>query len=288
VIEKRYAWEFPRKESVHLVVVGAGGTGSQVIVHLARLAWHYSELFGTKTTMAIYDPDEVERKNIGRQGFSERDVGQNKAVVMSERINMWLGMSSVAYPQKLAHRHCDIAHDYGSINVIVGCVDGVEGREEMERVIRRSEHSFNAVWIDSGNGLYSGQVAIGTDPECSIPVKLDSVSGVAAKIPAPSIQLPELMVKQEVSTNEGVGCADVAVTGAQSVMINSAMASVVGRYVSQVYEGRVDTLRTYVNLDPVTAVSVDVTEKEMRKYYGRKVNVVGVGEPDPESPVDNW
>ncbi len=60
-------------------LIGAGGTGSQVLTNLARLDVTLRVLNHPGLFVTVYDPDVVTESNIGRQLFSSSDIGLNKA-----------------------------------------------------------------------------------------------------------------------------------------------------------------------------------------------------------------
>ena len=62
-------------------VIGVGGTGSLLARDLPKL------LTDTRNRMCLVDGDMVEKKNIVRQGYQRQDVGDNKAVALSRKIN---------------------------------------------------------------------------------------------------------------------------------------------------------------------------------------------------------
>ena len=68
-------------------VVGVGGTGSLLARDLPKL------LTNTSHRMMLIDNDIVERKNIVRQGYQEQDVGDNKAIALSRKINSLYNMN---------------------------------------------------------------------------------------------------------------------------------------------------------------------------------------------------
>lgn len=72
---------------VSVIVIGAGGTGSQVITSLARMDRALQALGHPGLYVTVYDPDAVSESNIGRQLFSEPEIGLNKAVALVTRIN---------------------------------------------------------------------------------------------------------------------------------------------------------------------------------------------------------
>jgi|TARA_B100001939_G_C16920523_1_gene609105 molybdopterin/thiamine biosynthesis adenylyltransferase len=59
-----------------IMIIGAGGIGSFLTEFLQRLGYR----------ITLWDDDGVERKNIGYQNFNVRDIGENKATTMAEKI----------------------------------------------------------------------------------------------------------------------------------------------------------------------------------------------------------
>lgn len=72
-------------------LIGAGGTGSQVLTCLARLDITLRGLGHPGLFVTLYDPDIVTESNIGRQLFSPSDMGLNKAQCLITRINNFFG-----------------------------------------------------------------------------------------------------------------------------------------------------------------------------------------------------
>ena len=64
---------------VTIHVAGAGGTGSQVITNLARMNVALQALGHPGLHVTVFDPDIITEANIGRQLFSEMELGQGKA-----------------------------------------------------------------------------------------------------------------------------------------------------------------------------------------------------------------
>lgn len=63
---------------VTVLVAGAGGTGSQVITSLARMSVALQALGHPGLHLTAFDPDTVTEANIGRQLFSETELGLNQ------------------------------------------------------------------------------------------------------------------------------------------------------------------------------------------------------------------
>ena len=83
------------RHPVTVNVIGAGGTGSQVVTSLARMDTALRKLGHPGLFVRVYDPDTVGESNIGRQLFSEADLGLNKAQCLVTRINRFFGNVSL-------------------------------------------------------------------------------------------------------------------------------------------------------------------------------------------------
>ena len=82
--------------SVTIHVAGAGGTGSQVIANLARMNVALQALGHPGLHVTVFDPDIITEANIGRQLFSEADLGQGKATAAVTRVNRFFGTTWTA------------------------------------------------------------------------------------------------------------------------------------------------------------------------------------------------
>jgi hypothetical protein len=109
----------PRYAIEHVVVVGLGGTGSQLARTIARIIYDMYQNGLHTPSILFVDPDRVEEKNVGRQMFTAADVGEFKAELLTRRFNAALGLD-IAWdaapfsPEKHGSR-------YGTL--LVGCVD---------------------------------------------------------------------------------------------------------------------------------------------------------------------
>lgn len=152
--------ESVRKSSqpVSVLVVGAGGNGSAVFLHLPYLhqalrVWGHG---GLNVTMA--DGDLVSETNCVRQPFAAADVGLNKAVVLVNRVNLFWGLHWHAFPQ---HFRRDLLKDQGTHpQIIISCVDTRAAREAIAHAVTRPSNR-TAYWLDLGNNATSGQYVLG-------------------------------------------------------------------------------------------------------------------------------
>ena len=90
------------KRSVHVVVVGCGGTGSAIASGLPYL--HQSMLAtghpgGLDVT--LIDGDRISATNCVRQPFSEGEIGLFKSVVLVRRLNLFWNLEWKAVPKHL-------------------------------------------------------------------------------------------------------------------------------------------------------------------------------------------
>ena len=140
---------------VYIELVGAGATGSLILAGLVRLHMAIKEL-GHPYGMAVrcWDPDTVSAANIGRQLFSEQEIGQNKAVTLISRYNYHFGLEWFAVPKKFLP-----SKNYESGNVVV--ISAVDTRKSRASINAGLKQYYNEYLIDSGCGKDFGQVCIG-------------------------------------------------------------------------------------------------------------------------------
>lgn len=139
---------------VRVTVVGAGGTGSTMLMGLAQLHLAMRALgHPGGLDVTVFDGDTVSQSNIGRQMFYPSDVGQFKAIVLVNRINLSLGVdwkAKVAMLDEGSRVECDL---------VIGCVDTRKARKAIASAA--ASNSGEVYWLDIGNRLDDGQVILG-------------------------------------------------------------------------------------------------------------------------------
>ena len=140
--------------------IGAGGTGSAIVMGLPYLdqamrVWGHR--YGLEVVMM--DADTVSETNCVRQPFSVSDIGQNKATVLINRINMFWGTSWSAVPSHFHERSFDRINDRCP-DLVIGCVDTRAARKAIEGSFSRAL-SRTCYWLDLGNNAASGQYVLG-------------------------------------------------------------------------------------------------------------------------------
>lgn len=178
----------------HIVINGCGGTGGWFIPKLGKILRDAAQKqkLGDKLSVLFCDGDTVSYKNIIRQNFIERDIGENKAKVLANRysvlfpdcveigyIDKYVSHSNIieAYPAVLRDKFVDInkispfeyVSQSGGIGrvknefvLIFNFVDNAISR----RIIHSAAHLCSQrngyrtyLVIDAGNNLYNGQVS---------------------------------------------------------------------------------------------------------------------------------
>lgn len=209
------------QHSITIHLIGAGGTGSQVLEALARMDSALTRLGHPGLHVTAFDADEVSESNIGRQLFSPSDVGLNKAVCLITRINQFFGLDWVAIPEM----YSDGAP---SANITISCVDNVKSRLAIHKHLKEITHISDIYekpiyWLDFGNTQNTGQAILGTISTIKQPKKKLNTQGnlpticdmfdltqVNERDSGPSCSVAEALRKQDLfinSTLAQAGCA---------------------------------------------------------------------------------
>lgn len=113
--------------SLAIAIVGCSGTGSIVAEQLARL--------GVRK-LVLVDPDRVEEKNLNRIVNARKEdaaLRRHKVRVLAKAIaRIGLGQEIVPLPINLCTREAVLA--VAECDVVIGCMDGVEGRHLLNRL----------------------------------------------------------------------------------------------------------------------------------------------------------
>lgn len=201
------------KHRVTVALVGAGGTGSQVLNGLARMDYALYKLGHPGLNVTVYDYDTVSEANIGRQLFTVDDIGRNKAEILTTRINSFFGTD---WDAKAKHY---IPDEDNRSNIIITCVDNVQSRIGIGKNARKhvgfQDERRAFYWLDFGNQLDRGQVVLGalrevkqpesekyeTMPRLKCVDELFDLSAVNDADSGPSCSLAEALRKQDLFIN---------------------------------------------------------------------------------------
>jgi PRTRC genetic system ThiF family protein len=246
----------PNTQISTITIVGCGGTGAAVARSVARMVYDMREARMHTPQVVLIDPDMVESTNIGRQMFTQADLGQPKALVLMRRFNLALGLSMSAICEAVdAERHFE---RWG--NLIVGCVDNHLARRELAKV-------SGAIWCDSGNHASTGQVVIGnTGDRALVSRQLDGRDGKIGYLPHAGLLFPALLEPDaEAVPQPGLSCAELVAARSQELTINDWMSVATAQYIYKLLHRQpITSFATFISSDGMSVRSVPITPDEIR------------------------
>lgn len=214
------------RHPVSVFVIGAGGTGSQVVTNLARMDIALRALGHPGLYVTVFDPDTVSEANIGRQLFSESEIGLNKAVALVTRINRFFDHSWMAKNRRYPLRATDKPDNGKLANIIITCTDNTRSRLDLWRFLKkhRSISTDNEktplYWMDFGNAQSTGQVLVGTiRNKITQPVSKEYLA-----IPGMNTVTEEVSYSMLRDTDSGPSCSLAEALRKQDLFINSMLA----------------------------------------------------------------
>jgi len=207
-------------------LIGAGGTGGQVLTAVARMNHALNALGHAGLFVRIFDNDTVDAANLGRQLFTTAELGLHKSVALINRINRFFGTNwraeTIRY-DKASLKDRDLA----SATITISCVDTVDARYEIAGILKYLTDKYGGrnrvqYWMDFGNSRSSGQVILST---------LEKIKQPASKLYRPIEELPLLTdeFKELLSASEQAdhtpSCSLAEALTRQDLFINSALAN---------------------------------------------------------------
>jgi PRTRC genetic system ThiF family protein len=148
-------------QRVRIALAGVGGNGAQMLHCLARLDIAVRELgHPGGLYVSAFDPDNISEANIGRQIWFPGDVGENKAIVAVERINMAYGLDWMAIPMRYDTK---VNRDWRNCDILISCVDTRSARAQFHRYIAQGQGPAH-YWLDLGNEEQVGNCVLGEIP----------------------------------------------------------------------------------------------------------------------------
>src|ERR1700744_6550683 len=108
-------------------LIGAGGTGSQVLTALARMNQALIALNHPGLMVRVFDDDKVERSNLARQLFTTAEIGLFKSVALINRINRFFGTNWKAETERYG-KNSYKENETAWATITLSCVDTVNAR----------------------------------------------------------------------------------------------------------------------------------------------------------------
>ncbi len=192
------------ENTVNIALVGCGGSGSQILSGLSKINYAIQHLGHKEINVTVYDPDTVSTANVGRQNFNPADIGQNKAVLLTHRANLFYGTNWKAVPALFNPND----YDFRTYDIIICCVDKAQFRADL---VKASESIYDAgMLLDMGNGATDGQVIFGHLGKINKGLRLPNVFDYYPELDGmedddePSCSMEESLSKQDLFVNTGV------------------------------------------------------------------------------------
>ena len=252
----------------NIVLVGAGGTGSHSVPHLARMMALPGLLSKRIASLTIVDHDRVESDNVGRQLFIQPDIGRFKAQVLAERYSKAYGVSIAFFNQKVIRGMIrpDGLIPTGSFRrptLILGAVDNPRGRRAIYAAVKQHHGPRKALyWFDAGNGFDRGQVAWGNT------VNFKKIQGELGRplveyVPYPPALFPNLI---QDAPRPGLSCAQAIRAGEQGLHINAQMAVVLAEMIRKFLLGQLDVHYSVIDFHKMRMISQPLTTRWLEAF----------------------
>ena len=233
------------KVTVHLV--GAGGTGSQMLTCLARINESLVALGHPGLHVRCFDADVVTEANKGRQLFSESDILLNKALVLINRVNRFFGYEWEAHGREFTGNE--------KANITITCIDTAAGRLDIGSNLTKKSNlpkePFERpyYWMDLGNTQKTGQIVLGTLQPIKQPNFGNNNQKTAASLPTVTKKFFKELKKVN-EKNQGPSCSLAEALQKQDLFINSTLAQLGANILWKLFrEGVITHHGVYLNLE---------------------------------------
>jgi len=210
-------------------LIGAGGTGSQVLTALARMNHALTELNHPGLFVRLWDEDVITEANLGRQLFAESELELYKSVALINRVNRFFGTNWKAETQKFEKDDLGKLKSNMKSEIYISCVDNVKSRFDIAEILNELKidkiHYRNQCkyWIDFGNSQFTGQVLLSSIGNIKQPnsEKYETVDN----LPFITDEFGELLKISEAEDNTP-SCSLAEALEKQDLFINSALAQI--------------------------------------------------------------
>ncbi|MFD2145748.1 PRTRC system ThiF family protein [Mucilaginibacter antarcticus] len=207
-------------------LIGAGGTGGQVLTALARMNHALITLGHAGLFVRVFDDDTVDTANLGRQLFTTAELGQYKSVALINRINRFFGTNWKA-ETCLYDKKSLSDTELASAIITVSCVDTVQARYDIAEILKNLAKNYGGrnhvkYWMDFGNSRSSGQVILSTLEKIKQPAS--DLYRPVESLPLVTDEFKELLLSSEQADNTP-SCSLAEALTKQDLFINSALAN---------------------------------------------------------------
>ncbi len=192
----------PPYQKITISLIGVGGTGSLILPILMRFNYALQKLKGLQLQVKAIDFDTVSESNPARQGFSEFEMGANKAITLINRINRYSGSRWEADTNKVTEStaKADI-----SSHIVITCTDTRKSRIIISNILQSKANVNHEIqplyWIDTGNGKNTGNIIM-TDFNIPSVIDLYKKRPSNKKTKGPSCSVAESLNEQSILVNQ--------------------------------------------------------------------------------------
>ena len=222
---------------ITILVIGCGGNGTQVLTDLAKINSSLLQLNHPGLHVLAMDDDIIEQPNIGRQKFSQADLGQYKASALITRLNRFYGTDWRAKNETF--------FDEKPVNIVISAVDNVSTRFEISKWFEEksgSDYRKMFYWLDFGNAKDYGQFILGSTDIEQPKSKFNTINKLKNVIDLfPDMEKNEDITSPSCSTREALLKQDLFIN---SVLVSTGM-NLIWKLLT---EFRINTHGGYVNL----------------------------------------
>lgn len=209
-------------------LIGAGGTGSNMLMALAKMNHSLIALGHTGLQVNLFDDDSVTTANQGRQLFADAEIGLPKAVALINRTNRFFGTNWKAVTEQFSPTNLKLLPNQGKANIFISCVDTVSARFDIASVLEgfteynNWERNKCLYWMDIGNSRHIGQVILSTIG--NIPQPHSKLYRTVSNLPMVTDEFKEQLTSQD--NNNEPSCSLAQALEKQDLFINSTLANI--------------------------------------------------------------
>lgn len=247
--------------AISVNLIGVGGTGSSMLMALARINKSLITLGHPGLHVVAYDADKVEEPNLGRQLFTEAELGFNKAVALINRVNRGLGFGWKAVPQNFTS-----SSEMSTITIT--CVDNVASRMQVADCFSRNSHSYlhyasSKYWMDCGNDKETGQVLLSTIGKHDQPKSKKYY--VQGSLPLITDEYGSLLQESELESNTP-SCSLAEALEQQDLFINTNVANIGASILWKMFrKGMLKNRGFFINLDDFRMQPIKISPPAKKK-----------------------
>jgi len=242
-------------------LIGAGGTGSQMLTALARMNHALVALGHPGLHLTLYDGDTVTEANLGRQLFADAELGLYKSVALINKVNRFFGTNWKAETRKFGYGNIQRIPGHGKANLYVSCVDTVAARFGIAKALsgfggaNKYERNKPLYWMDMGNSQYTGQAVLSTITEIKQPSS--ERYRTVPVLPMITDEYKELLEAE--TDNSEPSCSLAEALEKQDLFINSSVANLGASLLWQLFrEGMTENRGFFINLKDFRTLPIKV------------------------------